>query len=173
MLSNAPGKTVLAPNFYSSRYLRLVLVSTILVIVIALLVFGQKTSNISDLSCGVYRNDMQIEALSQTLNAEVAITPAQRQQGLGGRPCILPNQAMLFEFNRPGQYRMWMKDMKFPIDILWLSSDRKVVAIERNVKPNTYPAAFANQAKPANYVLELKANRSKELGLGLGSQLNF
>mgnify|MGYP000343629812 CR=1 FL=1 len=80
---------------------------------------------------------------------------------------------MLFPFDPPSQPEFWMKDMKFPIDIVWVSTDQKIVGVERDVQPNTYPDSFANKDKPAQYVIELKANRTKELGLNLGQQAKF
>lgn len=123
--------------------------------------------------CGDYRNDKSVKISNENLNAEVASTVEARNRGLSGRPCILPNQAMLFVFETPNQYKMWMKDMKFPIDIVWVSADHKVVAVERDVKPSTYPDLFANRDKPAEYVIEMKANRSSELGINLGTPINF
>lgn len=123
--------------------------------------------------CGDYRNDKSVKISNENLNAEVASTVESRNRGLSGRPCILPNQAMLFVFETPNQYKMWMKDMKFPIDIIWISADHKAVAVERDVKPSTYPDLFANRDKPAEYVIEMKANRSSELGINLGTPINF
>src|SRR4051812_9202852 len=48
-------------------------------------------------------------------------TPETRSLGLGGRPCMPPRTAMLFEFYETGQQCFWMKDMKFAIDIVWLN----------------------------------------------------
>lgn len=62
--------------------------------------------------------------------------------------------------------------MKFPIDIIWIGTNHKVVALEIDVNPNTYPDKFQNKA-PAQYVLEVKANKSRELNITLGSQVNF
>ncbi len=66
-----------------------------------------------------------------------------------------------------------MKDMKFPIDIAWISPDKKVVGLEIDVEPSTYPDSFVNKDQPAQYVLELKANRSKTLNINLGTPVKF
>jgi len=124
-------------------------------------------------ACGDYRNDKTVKVSNESLNAEVASTVETRNRGLSGRPCILSNQAMLFVFETPNQYKIWMKDMKFPIDIIWVSADHKAVAVERDVKPSTYPHLFANRDKPAQYVIEMKANRSAELGINLSTPINF
>lgn len=147
-------------------------------IVVVLLILGllgffaikhQTTSS----ACGPYRNDKTVQISTIKFKAEVADTSNQQQQGLGGRPCILPNQAMLFEFAKPSHYSFWMKDMKFPIDIIWIGPDHKVAGLEVDVKPSTYPDRFVNKDRLAQYVLEIQANRSKDLNIRLGTPVNF
>ena len=123
--------------------------------------------------CGAYRDDKTVTINKTQLKTEVAQTQAQREQGLSGRPCIEPDRGMLFVFDKPGQYAIWMKDMKFPIDIVWINASHKTVGLEVNVAPSTYPDHFVNKDQPALYVLELKANRAKELGVGLGTTVSF
>ena len=118
------------------------------------------------------RKDKEIRLGQQVFGAEVANTDATRQKGLGGRSCIGENQAMLFEFNSPGNYSFWMKDMKFPLDIVWLSVDKKVVFIKNNVSPATYPQSFVNN-QPAQYVLEIKAGKAKQLSLTKDTSISF
>ncbi|MBX4197001.1 DUF192 domain-containing protein [Candidatus Saccharibacteria bacterium] len=132
-----------------------------------------KITNSSTLACGPYKNDKTIVINGSAIKAEVVSNKADLQKGLGGRPCILPNQGMLFEFDKPGIISIWMKDMKFPIDVIWINTDHKVAAAEIDLKPSTYPDKFINRDHPAQYVLELKANRAKELGLNIGSAINF
>jgi uncharacterized membrane protein (UPF0127 family) len=62
--------------------------------------------------------------------------------------------------------------MKFPIDIIWIGADYKVAAVEIDEKPSTYPDKFVNQ-KPAQYVLEVKANTSKQLKIEIGTPVTF
>ena len=53
-------------------------------------------------------------------------------QGLAVKNQLKENEAMLFVFEKPGKHSFWMKDMKFPIDIIWLDSTGKIVHIEEN-----------------------------------------
>ncbi|HET7528711.1 MAG TPA: DUF192 domain-containing protein [Candidatus Saccharimonadales bacterium] len=123
-------------------------------------------------ACGPYRKDGVVVIDGQDINVEVVKDQNELQKGLAGRTCILPDQGMLFAFTKPGQYPIWMKGMKFPIDIVWITADRKVAAIEVDESPSTYPDRFANKI-PAQYVLELKANRSQELHMKIGSSVQF
>ena len=125
-------------------------------------------------ACGPYKNDKTITISKQKFDTELAATPDQRTTGLSGRPCILPTQAMLFDFGKTGQYPIWMKDMKFAIDIIWLGSDYRVVGFYTNIDPSTYPDSFVNEKeRPARYVLEIKAGRSDQLKLTLGTPVKL
>ncbi len=86
----------------------------------------------------------------------VANTAELQDQGLSGWPSLAPHQGMLFVFGKEGKYPFWMKDMSFPIDIVWLDSNYKIVHLESALSPETYPNTFGADVK-AKYVLELPA----------------
>ena len=73
------------------------------------------------------------------IQAELAQTPEQRSIGLMHRPKMGVNEGMLFVFPQNGKYSFWMKDMRFSIDILWLSANGRIVYMAQNVSPDTYP----------------------------------
>lgn len=119
-----------------------------------------------------YRNDKSVAIGTQTLKLQDANTSHEQITGLSGKKCIQKNQGMLFIFEKPGYYPFWMKDMRFPIDILWLSRDKQVIYVQRNVAPNSYPKSFTNTS-PAEYVVELQAGQADSLDIKTGSKLNF
>ncbi len=86
----------------------------------------------------------------------VADTARTRQLGLSGRSRLSADEGMLFVFPEDGKYAFWMKDMRFSIDIIWLSAAGSIVHITRSVSPDTYPRTFESDT-PARYVLELSA----------------
>lgn len=65
-----------------------------------------------------------------------------------------------------------MKSMKFPIDIIWFSSDKKVVGIAENARPESFPEIF-RPAEPARYVLEVNAGYVKKSNIKIGDQTEF
>ncbi len=69
---------------------------------------------------------------------DVADTGELRTQGLSGRSSLGENAGMFFLFPKAGMYGFWMKDMLFPIDIIWISHDR-VVGVSEHVLPGTSP----------------------------------
>ncbi len=124
-------------------------------------------------SCNVaYRHDTIIKTANDSIVAQVAKTDAQRTTGLSGRACIGADQGMLFEFDNPGLYPFWMKDMKFPIDMVWINANHTVVTVDPAVLPSSYPSNFVSSA-PAQYVLELQAGRARTLNITPGTNLQF
>ncbi len=107
------------------------------------------------------------------ISLEIARTDAEQMRGLMYREGIGENEGMLFVFDRERRYEFWMKNVKFPIDMLWLDSGFKVVHIEMDVPPcSAEPCPLYGPRKPARYVLELKANLSEKLGIGVGDVLD-
>ncbi len=151
----------------------------VLAIVLAVVAVGafaalqQNASPDATGKCGPYRNDKSVIISGQTFKTEVVTTKKEQATGLSNRPCIEPDQAMMFVFDTPGQYAIWMKEMKFPIDVLWVSPDKKVVGIERGVEPSTYPDSFANKDQPATHILELKSGRAKQLDVKIGTKVEI
>ena len=108
---------------------------------------------------------------SQAIKVIVAQTPEERQKGLSGREGLGANEGMLFVFPTDGLWGFWMKDMRFSIDILWLSADGTIIYIAPNVSPDTYPQTFEPPA-PARYVLELPAGYVAYHDVNIGDQTN-
>jgi len=108
------------------------------------------------------------------ITAELAVSDDERQLGLMYRKKINPDQGMLLVFEQENFYSIWMKNMKIPLDILWLDREKRIVHIERDVPPckedpcPTYTSRF-----PAMYVLELKAESVKEHKLKMYDRLDF
>jgi uncharacterized membrane protein (UPF0127 family) len=101
-------------------------------------------------------NRNQVTLGNTAINVEVVDTDASRERGLSGHAQLAEGEGMLFVFETDDQWGIWMKDMKFPIDIVWAAADGTIVTILRNVAPETYPMVFT-PASPARYVLELPA----------------
>ncbi len=121
------------------------------------------------------RSDMTILMPKGAITAELANTKASRELGLSGRHIMNDDEGMLFAFDVPGRYGFWMKDMAFPLDIIWINENGVVVSIERNVTPESYTNTkkiYMNQAD-ASYVLEINAGLSEKFGLYLGSKVKM
>jgi uncharacterized protein len=159
----------------------IILVLVIAVVAVALIAGGSekpktvknhRPNTAYNSACGVYRNDKRVTINGATFRTETASNKDEYARGLSGRPCILPDQAMLLAYTKPLRIGIWMKDMKFPIDVVWVTNDHKVAAIEVDFQPSSYPETRGNQIL-AQYVLELKANRTKDLNIDIGTPVDF
>ena len=101
---------------------------------------------------------------------EVASTPAAQQQGLSGRDQIAGDKGMLFTYPKLDDHCMWMKDMKFDIDIIWLNAEKRIVSIVPDAKPSSYPQTYCAKSK---YVIELQAGQTTARGLRVGGTMEF
>ena len=105
--------------------------------------------------------------------SQVAKTPESREKGLSGTVPLRENEAMLFIYDSDGKWAMWMKDMKYPIDIIWLDKDKKVVYIVKNAPPESYPFDNFTPKQEARYVVELMAGTVAKKAITIGAQANF
>jgi|GEM_PF-5150235 len=102
------------------------------------------------------------------VNAEYANTLRKQLRGLSGRENLDQNTGMFYLFQTPDFYTFWMRDMKFPIDIIWIGSDYRVVDVTKNISPNSFPKTFTSQEK-AQYVIEVNAGYADANGIAVGA----
>ncbi len=108
------------------------------------------------------------------LTLEVADTPETRQRGLMFRPALAKNQGMLFIFEKPGHYRFWMKNCKFPLDILWLNTDHEIIYVSENTPPCTQdPCPQYGPDVNTRYAIEMQAGTIKRERLKVGTKFPF
>lgn len=119
-----------------------------------------------------YQNASQLFVGGIQIPIEIAESNEERAQGLSGRAALPSGQGLLFIFDLPGSYGFWMKDMQFPIDIVWINENWEVIGLERRVTPETYPTTFYPPS-PVKYVLELNSGDATRLGIDIGSKLFF
>lgn len=93
---------------------------------------------------GIFRTDLALDGEART-------------KGLSGVSKLDPDQALLMVFPTDDKWGIWMKDMKIPIDIVWLDSDKKVVYIVKNASPEISDSKTFKPQKDARYVVELPA----------------
>ena len=111
----------------------------------------------------------------ELIQVEVADTDAKRTQGLGFRNHLPVGKGMLFVFTKKARYGFWMKNMKIPIDIIWLNN-HQIVDVLSDVSPPDDPKKLPQSFYPktdANFVLELSAGEAKRLGFQTGSVVRY
>jgi uncharacterized membrane protein (UPF0127 family) len=102
-----------------------------------------------------YRN-LTVTIDRYNISAFVADTDDKRSKGLSGVENMSENQGMLFIFNYPSKQGFWMKEMMFPLDIIWLDSNNSVIHIEKKLQPcmSVLFCSVYSPSSDAKYVLE-------------------
>ena len=113
---------------------------------------------------------------------ELAITQEQRTQGLSGRASLAPGAGMLFVFDEAGRYSFWMKEMRFPLDLIWVDARCTVVDITSGAPPPV-PGQSASggpselplytPVTPVQYVLEVNGGETEAVGIRVGDRVEF
>lgn len=131
--------------FFSFTLLPMKISTLAPVLITALLPFGSVHAEpqfpVISLTAGMY-----------VIQAEVAATEAQRQQGLMFREKLAPNAGMVFLFNRPAQICMWMKNTLVPLSVAFIDESGKIINIE-DMQPQTTNSHCASGQ--ATYALEM------------------
>jgi uncharacterized membrane protein (UPF0127 family) len=117
-----------------------------------------------------------IRVREKNLTVYVARTYKQQFTGWSNRDSMGPVDGMLFPFGLKGRQAMVMRDMRFPIDIVWL--DNGVVV---DIAPNAVPEPGVSEANlflyrpraEANVVIEFRAGLAQELGLSIGDRVEI
>jgi len=99
-------------------------------------------------------------------------TEEKRVKGLSGMESLPDDKGMLFIFDKPDYYGIWMKDMNFSIDIIWFDEKFQVVDYISNVSPDTFPNVFRPKDE-AKYVLEVNSGFIQKYGIKIDDQATF
>ena len=96
------------------------------------------------------------------LEVQIADTEPRSVRGLMFQDQLPYDQGMIFVFDEPGLYSLWMLNMQFPLDMMWFDENGKIVHIERDVPPCKAALEIATcqsvvPEKEAVYVLEVTA----------------
>lgn len=154
---------------------KILTVTLLLSAIVILLVLVPKLTTSPALQNTQKQTDATITIGTATLAAEIAITPQQQAQGLSNRDWLADNTGMLFDFTNSynKQPSFWMKDMRFSIDIIWISQGT-IVHIDTNVPvPATTHPTLQTYSPPGSidYVLEVNAGFSQVHNINIGDQV--
>jgi uncharacterized membrane protein (UPF0127 family) len=109
------------------------------------------------------------------ISAAIASTDEDKVKGLSGLKELGITEGMLFLFHHASRQGFWMKDMNFPIDIIWIDAMKKVVHIEKELKPcdsiSICPVYTPNA--DALYVLEVNSGFSDQHLISQGATIKF
>jgi hypothetical protein len=100
---------------------------------------------------------------------ELALDPVK---GLSGRGSMNPGTGMLFSMLNARDF--WMKDMKFPLDIVWINDKHEVVDITENLPvPTSSFMPLYSPRRLSTYALEINGGEAKALGINIGDAVEI
>ena len=106
------------------------------------------------------------------LDVEIADTKALRTYGLMDRQQLEESHGMLFVYPDDGVRSVWMKNTLLALDVLFLSSDGKIVSMQHNLQPCTLtPCPIYSSTADARYMLEVNAGFIGRHGLEIGQEV--
>ena len=113
--------------------------------------------------CAVQKNISTIKINNQIFQVELAKTPEEHFQGLSGRKNLAEDSGMLFVFPDYKVRSFVMREMNFPLDIIWIRDD-KIINCEKNVQifDKNKNISQVTSPEPVNYVLEVNAGICEE-----------
>ncbi len=101
---------------------------------------------------------------------EVADTVAAQERGLMERDSMPANHGMIFVFPKERMREFWMKNTRFPLDIIFLDAGGRIVSAAQ-MKP--YDLNTTSSVKPAKYAIELNKGEAEKSGVKVGDKLDI
>jgi uncharacterized membrane protein (UPF0127 family) len=132
----------------------------VLILFLLVLIFLNKTNQKI-----IYIKDIPIKVT-------LAQSETQKTKGLSGVKKLAEGKGMLFVFDKMQQNNFWMKDMNFPLDIIYFNEKKEIVLIEENVTPETFPNTFGGDML-SMYVLEVNAGFVAKNNITIGNTFSF
>jgi uncharacterized membrane protein (UPF0127 family) len=110
----------------------------------------------------------------RVLQVEVMKEDPDRAMGLMFRPSLPQDRGMLFVFPFEDFHGIWMKNCRFPIDIVWLDQGRRVVHVTEGAGPcKADPCPVYEPMRRASYVIELNAGQARREKVSVGAEVSF
>jgi len=102
---------------------------------------------------------------------EIADTPSKREMGLQYRRDLQADRGMIFIFPAESQQSFWMKNTPLPLDMIFISRERKIVGIVEQTVPFSLDARSVSA--PSQYVLEINGGLTQDHGIRAGDAVRF
>ena len=105
-----------------------------------------------------------------TVTVELARSIPEKTRGLSGRPALKPGHGMLFVYDQPQPIGIWMKDMRFALDILWIR-DGRIAHVEKQAPPLVPSGPERVYTATGEAVLEVPAGFADEQKIRVGDRV--
>jgi uncharacterized protein len=106
------------------------------------------------------------------VKVEVAASEAARARGLMFRDTLDERAGMVFPFAVPGRYPFWMKNVRIPLDIMWVDDADRIVWIVEQAPPCVAdPCPMYTPGSDASYVIEVIGGFAAKHGIAVGDSV--
>ncbi len=110
---------------------------------------------------------------SETYIVEVARTPRELSIGLMGRPYLPSQRGMIFIFDRPDQQKFWMKNTLIPLDIVFVSEQKRIDSFHTMVPCTADPCPVYPSKGRVKYAIEINAGEIVKHGFAVGDAVSI
>ena len=126
----------------------------------------------------MYTGPVEVRISALAINAEQARTAEEKAQGLSGRESLAGDAGMLFVYEEARQPAFYMRDMRLPLDFIWISAAGIVVDLTEDVPPPAPGTSVSDlplyrPTTPIRYVLEVNAGVVRDAGVTVGDTVRF
>lgn len=142
------------------------------IVLFVILIQRSDYTGIEDIQVSHWTPEKKVYIDNMKFVVGVADEYEQQVQGLSGRVAMNDDEGSLFDFIKSDDYGIWMKDMNFALDIIWIDENLNIVHIERNILPESYPEVYRSKVV-ARYVLEINAGLVDKSGIAIGSHISI
>ena len=140
------------------------IISTVAVLGVVLFLFGGANSRVP-----------KVCFKKTCIDVEIADSKEERVRGLMFREKLEKDKGMLFVFEQEDIHPFWMENTRIPLDMIWISKDKEIVFISKNVQPcaddGICPTITPDE--DALYVLEINAGAADKIGIKVGDRIDF
>jgi len=124
--------------------------------------------------CGFSHTEVKTACIKNTcIKVEVARTNSEKEKGLMDRKSLAQDEGMLFVFEEEKVHAFWMKNMRFPLDIIWLDASKNIVEIYKNAQPCKETCDSIIPKAASVFVLEVPAGFVEENNIKVADTLEF
>lgn len=119
------------------------------------------------------KSTIELKLGSGDFKASLAVNELQRADGLSKVKDMASDEALIMAYPYEYRWKIWMKDMNFPIDIIWLDSNKKVICIVKNADPADSTNKTFEPKDVAKYVIEVPAGTVKDEFINIDQIADF
>lgn len=124
-----------------------------------------------------YQQQDKDTLIFKTINEEVKIkveyarTPDEWARGLSGREKLGAREGLLFIFPQEQRLAFWMREVKFPLDIIFINKDKRIVDLVTMQPCKADPCPTYTSRVPSLYVVEVNSGFAQRNGFGVTDQV--